>query len=133
MDRIFTLAEANDLLPEARRRLGKVGEMQKDMAILVADLQLMGHSELGGLAEAKAYEARIDHALGWFERQGIRVKSLAPGMLDFPARGANGLTLLCWHDGEESITHQHHPSAGFSGRQPIVDAITTGEAERDAA
>ena len=119
----FTFDEASALLPEAQRRIGEV-------AGLVAELQRLARTlEAGGasgteLPDAKALEARIDEALGWFQARSIQVKGVAPALLDFPARGVIGgqevEVLLCWREGEDAIAWYHPPETGYLGREPIA-------------
>lgn len=75
------------------------------------------------MAEAKAAEASADEQLGWFHRQGIQVKGIAPALLDFPARavrdGATVHVLLCWREGEDDIAAFHPPETGYLGREPL--------------
>lgn len=117
--RTWTLAEANAALPEAVQRIEQVAEMRRDLVAIVRDLNLAGESDLGGVPEAKALEARIDDAMTWFAATGIQVKSIAPALLDFPALTADGPTLLCWLEGEDAIAFHHDPLLGFAGREPV--------------
>lgn len=117
--RTWTLEEANAALPEAVKRVEEVAGMRRDLVSLVRDINLGEPSELGGVAEAKALEARIDDAMSWFSLEGIQVKSVAPALLDFPAVTADGRTLLCWLEGEREIGWHHDPLLGFAGREPV--------------
>ncbi len=123
MQRTWTLEEACSVLPEATKRIDEIAAMRRDMVSLVRDLNADGASPLGGVPEAKALEARLDEALGWFHGQGIQVKGIAPALLDFPARTAQGITLLCWLEGETSIEFHHDPVAGFAGREPVTTIV----------
>ena len=118
MDRTFTPAEANDLLPEARQRLERVVGMTRELHELARAVNA-GESGQGGVPEAKALEARIDEALGWFREEGIQVKGIAPALLDFPAELDGETVLLCWREGEDEITTYHPLETGYLGRQPL--------------
>ena len=118
MDRTFTLTEANDLLPEARERLERVVAMTRELHELARAVNA-GESGQGGVPEAKALEARIDEALGWFRDAGIQVKGIAPALLDFPAEVDGQTVLLCWREGEDEITTFHPLETGYIGRQPL--------------
>ncbi len=119
--RTWTLDEANAALPEAAKRLEEVAGMRRDLVTIVAAVNAGEPCELGGVPEAKALEARIDDAMGWFSAEGIQVKGVAPGLLDFPALTADGITLLCWLEGETRIAWHHDPLQGYAGREPIDD------------
>jgi hypothetical protein len=48
------------------------------------------------------------------------VKDLEDGLLDFPARRADGdEALLCWRLGEDAVAWWHSSDDGFAGRRPL--------------
>lgn len=56
------------------------------------------------------------------EREGIVVRDLARGLIDFPARTASGRPYwLCWVAGESEVAWWHWPEEGFAGRRPLSD------------
>lgn len=119
----YGLADAQALLPEARRRIG-------DVAAMVADLRhLMGLVESGrapaaAVDDIDALERGIEAAMAWFEDQAIQVKGLSPALLDFPARAIRDgeviEVLLCWRDDEDTIAYYHPPETGYRGREPVA-------------
>lgn len=58
-------------------------------------------------------------SLGRLEDAGVQVKDPRLGLLDFPARRAGRVVLLCWKVGEPSVGHWHEAEVGFAGRQPL--------------
>jgi len=53
---------------------------------------------------------------------GIIVKGVEEGLVDFPALRKNGEEVfLCWKEGEGDIDHWHSLSTGYKGRRPIKD------------
>jgi hypothetical protein len=70
-EREFSVAEARALLPEVRERAAEFVRIRADLAQLTHELRTAGSSELGGVAEVKAFEARLDDLIGWFGAQGI--------------------------------------------------------------
>lgn len=124
MPRTYTHAEARRALPHARERIGEVAAMAAELHALAAELRAERPTP-GALPAAKALEARIDEALGWFGAEGIQVKGIAPALLDFPARavheGRRIEVLLCWRDGEDDVTTWHPPETGYLGRRPIAE------------
>lgn len=53
---------------------------------------------------------------------GIIVKGVEEGLVDFPALRKNGEEVfLCWKEGEGDIDYWHSLSAGYKGRRPIMD------------
>jgi hypothetical protein len=120
VERVFTLAEARDLLPEVRRRADEAISVRADLVELQAALE-QGEPQprLGGLAEAKGFQAQLSELLGWFPAQGIELKSIAPLLIDFPAEMEGEPVLLCWLEGEHQLAWYHKPEHGFAGRRLI--------------
>ena len=53
--------------------------------------------------------------------QGIKIKDLGAGLVDFPHLRENGEEVyLCWKLGEGEIGYWHRLEDGFSGRQPLT-------------
>ena len=120
MERVFTLAEARGLLPEVRRRADEAISVRADLVELQAALeQGEQRPRLGGLAEAKGFQAQLSELLGWFPAQGIELKSIAPLLIDFPAEMDGEPVLLCWLEGEHQLAWYHKPEHGFAGRRLI--------------
>ncbi|MEV4899186.1 DUF2203 domain-containing protein [Nonomuraea sp. NPDC055795] len=119
MERTFTLDEARAMLPgildEARRLIAA----RADLAEIAYDREQEGVSPLGGLAELKALEARIEEIIsGWHER-GLQVKGIAPVLLDFPSVIGGRPVGLCWIEGERELGWYHRDELGFAGRRPL--------------
>ncbi|MGC5012301.1 DUF2203 domain-containing protein [Streptosporangium sp. DT93] len=119
MDRIFTVDEARAIMPVLLERADAFVTMRGEMAELAHELRSTGTSEAGGLAEAKAYEARLEEILGWFEERGIEVKGIAPLLVDFPAVLDGARVRLCWLEGDRDLAWYHHDELGFAGRRPL--------------
>ncbi len=119
MQRIFSVEEARALIPEVCHRAATVIAVRADLAELAAAVRTGQTSSLGGVAEAKAWEARLHDDLGWFRDKGIEVKGFAPLLIDFPARRDGDDVLLCWLEGETSLGWWHRLDLGFAGRRPL--------------
>jgi hypothetical protein len=117
--RLFDVYEARDLLPEVRRRVDALIEVRADLAELSVDLHRVGSSALGGLAEMKALQARLDHMLEWFSEQGIEIKGIAPVLVDFPAEFDGESVRLCWLEGETELSWYHRSDLGLAGRRRL--------------
>ncbi len=60
--------------------------------------------------------AGVDH----LNDQGIEIKSLDHGLIDFPSRRGNRVVYLCWRLGEgPTIGYWHEVDAGFAGRRKL--------------
>lgn len=114
----MTLDEARSLLARLRPRIDGFLTIRADLAELQADLAAAGSSPLGGLAEAKALEARLYAELEAFAASGCQVKSFAPLLLDLPGERASVAVLWCWLEGDPDINWYHRLDTGFAGRRP---------------
>ncbi|GAA0368868.1 DUF2203 domain-containing protein [Microbispora corallina] len=119
MARIFTVDEARSLMPAVLRHADDFVAVRADLAELTHDLRHEGESPLGGLAEAKGLEARMDETLSWFDDQGIEIKGVAPLLVDFPALMEGVAVRLCWLEGETALGWYHRADLGFPGRRPL--------------
>ncbi|MFB9330165.1 DUF2203 domain-containing protein [Paenibacillus aurantiacus] len=132
----FTVAEANALLPRLQDELTRLQRLTATLEERLAELKRMktgyaGSSErlpddpdpffeLEGELEFMRMEMEL--AIGNFERQGVQLKMIHPGILDFPGEVDGRDVLLCWKEGEARITHYHGPDEGFAGRKMLPDA-----------
>lgn len=113
------MGEARLLMPDLLARADEAVKVRADLVELQSALNQGTDSPLGGLAEAKALEARLSETLGWFTGEGLELKGIAPLLLDFPARLDGDTVLLCWLEGERELRWYHRPEHGFAGRRPI--------------
>jgi hypothetical protein len=58
-------------------------------------------------------------SMGTLQEAGVQIKDPMAGLLDFPARRAGRVVLLCWRVGEPRLDHWHEMDAGLAGRQPV--------------
>jgi hypothetical protein len=119
MDRTFTLAEARDLMPEVQARAHELIEVRASLVEVQAALTTGASSSLGGLPEAKGFQARLSELVSWFSAAGLEVKGIAPLLLDFPSELAGEPVLLCWLEGERELGWYHPLAYGFAGRRRI--------------
>jgi hypothetical protein len=89
---------------------------------LQAALSAGTSSPLGGLPEAKGFQARLSEIVGWLSAKGLEVKGIAPLLLDFPSDLAGESVLLCWLEGERELGWYHPLAYGFAGRRRIQAA-----------
>jgi hypothetical protein len=118
-DRTFTLGEARALIPEVRAHIDDIVAARANLAELTLALNTGRTSHLGGRAEIKAYEARIDESIGWFTIQGIEVKNIAPVLVDFPSVQHGQSVRLCFLEGEQELGWYHRTELGFAGRRRL--------------
>ncbi|WP_157245599.1 DUF2203 domain-containing protein [Nonomuraea typhae] len=119
MDRTFTLDEARALLPAIIEEAGELVAARADLAEIAFTREQGEASPLGGLAELKGLEARIEEIISGWHEQGLQVKGIAPVLLDFPSTFDGHRVCLCWIEGERELGWYHRDELGFAGRRPI--------------
>ncbi|MGE5702421.1 MAG: DUF2203 domain-containing protein [Clostridia bacterium] len=128
--RYFTLDEANSLLPYIREELGFMQSKKSELLRTYKELQTLKQRRLapGELIDEVIFklecsldfmQMEIQMHLQTLHDKGIQVKDLDIGLIDFPAVIDGKEVLLCWKQGEESITHYHGEQDGFLGRKPL--------------
>jgi hypothetical protein len=116
----FSVTEARDELTRLRALLDEFVAVRADAAELAASLAPgEASSELGGLPELKAAQARLDDIRSEIEAAGIEVKGFAPLLLDFPAELDGVAVYLCWLEGDAELSWFHRRDLGFAGRRPL--------------
>ncbi len=132
-ERYFTLEEAASLIPavqasleSAREELGRLRDEVILYQRLMATRQQQGDSaepEQRVLEQkVEAFEQALTRWVRHFSQQGLVVRDLDSGLVDFPYRSATTQReyFLCWRPGEEGIFYFHTVSEGFKGRKPIT-------------
>ena len=140
--RLFTLAEANALLPELKIQLSRLQALVRELEHRLEALHHKkkeyrkrirteggGRPEQGGEDPFFLDESRIEFLrmeaeliMGNFRRHGVLLKSVFPGLLDFPSIVDGKQVLICWKEGEERATCYHGWHDGYQGRRPHPDA-----------
>jgi len=134
MARLFTLREAERLLPAVERELRRAIELkstyQNSQQQFAEELRAL--SMLGGvIPDTKKIAAlraggenalsELKLAIASIEDQGVLVKDLDMGLIDFLSRYQGREVCLCWKLGEDGIRFWHGADEGFRGRKPIDD------------
>jgi hypothetical protein len=129
--RLFTREEANAMLPELRGLLEQVTAARRQLLQTTRELDALERKrdrsnalQLGrSLRELRArLGADRDALRAAFEEitsRGVQVKNIEPALLDFPAWHEGRVVLLCWRDGEPSVSYWHDLDIGFAGRKPL--------------
>ena len=115
----YTVASARARLAELLPLLAEIVEVRADAAELAAAVNGGPPTDLGGLPEAKAAQARLDELLTTLAESGVQVKGVAPLLLDFPAELDGVPVLLCWLEGDEGLDWYHRADLGFLGRRRL--------------
>lgn len=136
MSRIFTLNEAQTLLPVVEALLRKAQaagrratDLDQEMQQLSQRIFLLGGMHVNIVAVARLRAERDKAAqeaqdtLAEIDAIGVQVKDLDQGLLDFPSVLDGKSILLCWKLGEKEIAYWHSPEDGFAGRKPLDPRI----------
>lgn len=124
MPRYFTLEEANSMLETIRPLVEEImrihaGIVRRQPEAWPAVERAAGN---GGSRAASLLVPEFDrlrslvHQVQW---EGILIKDMGIGLLDFPSLRDGREVYLCWQHGEPNIRFWHDIDAGFAGRQPL--------------
>jgi hypothetical protein len=123
-ERLFTPEEANQLLDRLRpvvdelvQARDQVAELRPDLAGALQQAMKNGGSQATG--RLMQLLQRIRKLVERIQSQGVLVKDIDQGLLDFPARHQGRIVFLCWKHGEDQIAFWHDLEGGFAGRQPL--------------
>jgi hypothetical protein len=131
--RLFTLEEANALVPKLDKLIGRqmerrteieeglrklaqaVGHVPRELAVADDDSEAVRRIKVGLLEEIAAYES------GWQEvaATGAIVKDTQTGLIDFYGRLDGRTVFFCWRYGERRVEFFHELDAGFPGRKSL--------------
>jgi hypothetical protein len=123
-ERIFTLGEAQALLPELKRRIAVLRTLKRSMEQKAAHISALAEKsrESSGSATGTRYVRELmdfQRELREIAETGCVLRDVDRGLLDFPAIRSGRKIFLCWAWGEESIGWWHDEDTGFAGRQPL--------------
>ena len=124
--KIFTVQEANALLPSVRIIVGKIQRSHRKVAAYREDAKKASEAAEqggGGITDGVAYAAILTELtlqLGELEALGVQLKDFERGLVDFPSLRDGRVVLLCWQLGEgDELEWWHDIDAGFAGRTPL--------------
>jgi hypothetical protein len=122
--RLFTVEEANDLLPKLNELLADVAvhrdamrERAPHMEPILRAAATNGGGRIGSEYGVEAYNLYL--AIERIRAFGVLLKDLDTGLLDFPHEREGRVVFLCWHPPEERVAYWHDIQAGYAGRQPL--------------
>ena len=124
--KLFTIQEANALLPNVRVILAKIQRAHRklteyrDEARKAAEAAEQGG---GGIDAGVAYAAvltELTDQMSELDTLGVQLKDFERGLIDFPSLRDGRVVLLCWQMGEgDELEWWHDVDAGFAGRTPL--------------
>lgn len=130
--RRFTPDEANEMLPQLTEQMERIAELlriarekhrEKEM------IKAVGYRPDGTLIMLADYQEaertldqavrEIDGIIEAIHREGMLIKDLELGLVDFPAIIHGEDVLLCWKLGEERVEYYHDYASGYAGRRKL--------------
>ena len=124
--KIFTVQEANALLPEVRVIAAKIQRAHRQVSLYRDEAKMASEAAErggGGITQGIAYAAvltQLTMQLAELEALGVQLKDFERGLVDFPSLREGRVVLLCWQLGEgDELEWWHDVDAGFAGRTPL--------------
>ncbi len=124
--KLFTLQEANALLPSVRIILAKIQCAHRKLVHYREEAKKAAAAAEqggGGIERGVAYAALLTELtvqLSELETLGVQLKDFERGLIDFPSLRDGRVVLLCWQLGEgDELEWWHDVDAGFAGRTPL--------------
>ena len=125
--KIFTVQEANALLPDVRIIVAKIQRAHRKLSHYRDDAKKASEAAEqqggGGIVDGAAYAlvlTELTLQLGELEGLGVQLKDFERGLIDFPSLRDGRIVLLCWQMGEgDELEWWHDVDAGFAGRTPL--------------
>jgi len=131
LDNYFTLEEANALLPWLEEQFSRMVPLRDELAAsqeqlisLLRRRRSNGHSSseeeiAQSQREVDRLTRDLQQLLQEVSQQGILVRDVGRGLVDFPSVREGREVYLCWLRGEARIDYWHETDIGFAGRQPL--------------
>jgi len=124
--KLFTIEEANSLLPSVRPIVKSIQRSHRRVASFQTTAKHAAEGAEnggGGMAQGSRYaRLLVDLSLGagQLESLGVQLKDYSQGLIDFPSMRDGRVVLLCWKADEgDQLEWWHDLEAGFGGRQPL--------------
>lgn len=124
--KLFTIEEANALLPAVRQILLRIKRSRQRLATLGSQAKLAAENAEqggGGMADGVLYAQLLTgftSETSELESLGVQLKDFERGLIDFPSLREGRVVLLCWQLGEgDEVEWWHDMAAGFAGRTPL--------------
>jgi hypothetical protein len=122
--RLFTVEEANALLPRLRELLeilalnrDALREKASHLEPILQAASANGGGRAGSEYGVEAYKLYL--TIARVRELGVLLKDLDMGLTDFPHEREGRVVFLCWHPPEERVEYWHEIEAGYAGRQPL--------------
>jgi hypothetical protein len=116
--RWWTVEDANAALPRVAGVVERAREAARELSERAATVA--GRARGNGHTPPGDETSLFHEAVMQLEDEGIVLRDVRQGIVDFPARATSGRGYwLCWLVGEPAVTWWHWPEDGFAGRTPL--------------
>ncbi|MGD1835204.1 MAG: DUF2203 domain-containing protein [Nitrososphaeraceae archaeon] len=125
MFKLFTINQANEILPEVKKKFKEVLSYKEQVLSIQEQIQQVPDSNnffkkfLEKKQELNKMVSLLYKSIEELEDMGVMIKSVDEGLLDFPSIKSKQEIWLCWKFGEEEVGFWHGKDEGFTGRKPI--------------
>lgn len=137
--RLFTVDEANSLLPQLRplveQILENIRRLKSASETVIRREQL--DPDAPNLMDRLRQDSEVTRLIGevqsWVEEinaHGCVCKGVEQGLIDFPCVLGAEVVFLCWQIGEPTVGFWHRIEDGFAGRKPLLDGDGTDAEEK---
>jgi hypothetical protein len=123
----WTVERANAALERVRASVRRIqamvrGRGRRPSAEATARIRRNGQRNGHRHPSAGSDPGELRTALDELTSEGILLRDVENGLVDFPARTASGRPYwLCWLVDEPEVAWWHWPETGFAGRRPLSD------------
>jgi hypothetical protein len=120
-ERRFTPEDAEAMLPDLREALVRMREARQ-VILRSAERVQASVAGNGGGPEGRTYSEAVTLLRDEVERisgQGIILRDVESGLVDFPSEREGRLVYLCWRLGEDHLGFWHDVDTGFPGRRRL--------------
>src|SRR5215813_4558870 len=133
--RLFTVDEANALLPAVRTLTERIQEniqrLKSQSKVVIRDEGLDPEAadfmdRLQENSEIARLVSEVKDIVKQIESYGCVCKGAEQGLIDFPCMLGTEVVFLCWQQGEPTVSYWHRIEAGFTGRRSLLDVEKTG-------
>ena len=128
--KLFTVNEANDLLPTLRPLVEQILEnirrlkLASETVIRKENLDPEAPDLMSRLRQNREITRLVTQVKQWVEEinaHGCICKGVEQGLIDFPCVLGSEIVFLCWQLGEPKVNYWHRIEDGFAGRRALLD------------
>jgi hypothetical protein len=120
-EKLYTPAEANELLPHLAPTLVELREKFED-ATRIREAVAVAASSNGWSEKREEWSrtlARVAELIERLQEWEIQLRDISTGLVDFPAFVEGQEAWLCWRLGEPEVAYWHPVDTGFTDRRPL--------------